>query len=758
MTNVGGTVFFVADDGVTGREPWKSVPSGSTTPVDDINVGSGGAFRPLNNDPIYDDVDPEFTAVGNTVYFRANDGQNGFELWSSDGTAATLVDIWPGYHSMGSHYYESLPASSFPVGLTEGDGNLFFAADDGLHGYELWIVEQERAPTANADTYTVDMNMPLVVTETTRVDGAVALSRPGTDEQGLGMAIDDAGRIVVGGSSGQGSMLARYLDEPGVFTGALDNGFGVGGLAIGGLLSDQFEAIAIQNDDNAILEDDQVVAVGDDWIVRYTADGTNLDGDFDDDGKVNIDTDFGYSSGYFSDIAIDQSEKIIVVGAVDGDLAVARYLPNGEPDQTFGDAETGLVLKDVAGFGDSADFVTIDGNRIIVSGNANSATDSDIVVMVLDEFGDPDSSFGVGGIRTIDLGGDEYASDLAVDGDHHIVVVGETRQNNTWNVVVARLTETGGDDGTFDGDGHLVEESTEEAIGVDIDPDGRIVVAGEKRVDSSVSTLDDRDYDFALLRYLPDGTPDPTFGNGGIVTTDFSGGRDGAWSVMVQDDGRIVAVGWAEESPGTYDYDFAVARYREDGSLDASPVGVLLNDSDPNGDALTAVEVISPLHGDLPLDADGTFTYTPANNFVGYDSFSYYATDGVLNSDPVTVTIAVGQVLAMPNGPYMIDEGQSLTLDATGSVDLDGESLYFSWDIGADGYDIVDTTQPVVNVPYSQLLDWEIPNGNDLPLDLLADDHNGNTQPASTTLTMGAVTPFDDIKRLLRVFCRMLAF
>jgi VCBS repeat-containing protein len=86
----------------------------------------------------------------------------------------------------------------------------------------------------------------------------------------------------------------------------------------------------------------------------------------------------------------------------------------------------------------------------------------------------------------------------------------------------------------------------------------------------------------------------------------------------------------------------------EDTVLTAPAPGVLGNDSDPDGDPLTAVLVTGPSHGTLSLNVDGSFSYTPAANFAGSDSFSYRATDGSLNSNPVTVTITVTAVNDAP--------------------------------------------------------------------------------------------------------------
>ena len=66
----------------------------------------------------------------------------------------------------------------------------------------------------------------------------------------------------------------------------------------------------------------------------------------------------------------------------------------------------------------------------------------------------------------------------------------------------------------------------------------------------------------------------------------------------------------------------------EDTALVIAAPGVLANDSDVEGDALTAVLVSGPANGTLALNADGSFTYTPAANYNGADSFTYKANDG----------------------------------------------------------------------------------------------------------------------------------
>src|SRR5439155_1127735 len=82
----------------------------------------------------------------------------------------------------------------------------------------------------------------------------------------------------------------------------------------------------------------------------------------------------------------------------------------------------------------------------------------------------------------------------------------------------------------------------------------------------------------------------------------------------------------------------------EDSVLTVAAAGVLANDSDIDGNPLTAALVSGPTNGNLTLNANGSFTYKPNANFYGTDSFKYLANDGAADSNVATVTIAVNRV------------------------------------------------------------------------------------------------------------------
>jgi ELWxxDGT repeat protein len=115
------TAFFQAFDGISGYELWKT--DGTTTSrVADIRPGGAGSSSNPRN----------LTAVGNTLFFTADDGSSGRELWKTDGTTTSRVaDIRPGV-------FQFSPGSSYPEDLTAVGNTLFFTANDGSSGRELW--------------------------------------------------------------------------------------------------------------------------------------------------------------------------------------------------------------------------------------------------------------------------------------------------------------------------------------------------------------------------------------------------------------------------------------------------------------------------------------------------------------------------------------------------------------------------------------------------------------------------------------------
>jgi uncharacterized delta-60 repeat protein len=225
-----------------------------------------------------------------------------------------------------------------------------------------------------------------------------------------------------------------------------------------------------------------------------------------------------------------------------------------------------------------------------------------------------DPTFGDGGLVWLKFTTSDEAHAVAVQADGKILVGGSTNGSNP-NFALVRLLPDGTPDPSFGAGGLVVRtigdrNATIEALAVLAD--GRIVAAGE-------TTFTGQPFAFVALRYLPDGGPDTTFGDGGAVITNFPSKSAYAYSLALQTDGRLIVGGEAENavnSTGTGDY--ALVRYNTDGTLDTAfgAGGLVLVDIHGTRDAPGAVALTSSgkiviagassSTGDDPVHVDAT--------------------------------------------------------------------------------------------------------------------------------------------------------
>ncbi len=168
---------------------------------------------------------------------------------------------------------------------------------------------------------------------------------------------------------------------------------------------------------------------------------------------------------------------------------------------------------------------------------------------------------------------------------------------------------------------------------------------------------------------------------------------------------------------------------------------VLANDTDTEGNALTAVLNVGPANGTLTLNANGTFTYTPAANYNGSDTFTYHANDGTDNSNIVTVTIIINDINDAPvaaNDAYTTNEDTPLTVVLANGVlvndtDTEGNALTAVLDAGpANGTLTLNANGTFTYTPASNY------NGNDT-FTYHANDGTGNSNIATVTISVSPV-------------------
>jgi uncharacterized delta-60 repeat protein len=381
----------------------------------------------------------------------------------------------------------------------------------------------------------------------------------GGNDQAKAVGVQADGKIVVAGTGGPGGALARYNPN-----GSLDTSFSGDGKQTTNFLA--ANAVALQGDGKIIVAG----SGGDGFaLIRYNPNGSP-DTSFSGDGEQT--TDFGTSLERATGVALQGDGKIVAVGftgGIDSDFALARYNPNGSLDTSFsGDG------KQTTDFGssDQANAVALQGDKIVAVGFGGFP--SDFALARYNPNGSLDTSFSADGKQTTSFPGFDQANGVAFQGDGKIVAVGGTGSTDSSGATefsLARYNPNGTLDTSFSGDGRQTTDfgDFEDARGVALQTDGKIVVVGRTGgCQCSTSPTPD---DFALARYNPNGTLDTSFAGDGKQTTTFRAHGlddfDVPTAVALQSDGKIVVAGYSFSGTS---YDFALARYNPNGSLDTS--------------------------------------------------------------------------------------------------------------------------------------------------------------------------------------------
>lgn len=253
----------------------------------------------------------------------------------------------------------------------------------------------------------------------------------------------------------------------------------------------------------------------------------------------------------------------VVAGVVALQLALIgpAQAARGDLDPRFGAG--GKVVADLPGVRDEAMAVAVQPDGKVVAGGYTStpATTTDFVLTRYQVDGSPDPSFGDAGKVTFDFtgtGNNDQINAITLQPDGKIVVAGSADAG----FALARFQPDGTLDPSFGDAGKvttIVGGIFSQGNAAALQPDGAIVVVGD--------AITENGFDFAVARYLPDGSLDPSFGQGGTVTSDFFAGLDKAHALALQPDGKLVVSGQVRGGGGASAAS-TVVRYLPDGSLD----------------------------------------------------------------------------------------------------------------------------------------------------------------------------------------------
>jgi len=278
-------------------------------------------------------------------------------------------------------------------------------------------------------------------------------------------------------------------------------------------------------------------------------------------------TAIGQRNDLIAASALQADGKIVVTGECangNGDgvnFCLARYLPNGALDTSFN--ATGKVLTAI---GQSRDYATAialqPDSKIVVVGYCDNGSNFDVCIARYLPSGALDASFNSTGKVVAPIGSsDDSARALVLQSDGKIVVAGYCNNGSKFAFCLARFLPSGALDSSFNATGKVITSfgtGTDQAQALVLQADGKIIAAG--------SCPDGNNYAFCLARYLPSGELDSSFnGTGKVITTIGSGGD--ATAISLQPDNKVIVAG-ACRTGGNYD--FCVARYLPNGSLDTS--------------------------------------------------------------------------------------------------------------------------------------------------------------------------------------------
>lgn len=312
---------------------------------------------------------------------------------------------------------------------------------------------------------------------------------------------------------------------------------------------------------------------------------------------VKIDTSFGaYGTVYspalqlIESSALDPDGRIVVAGATTNsapEISVARFTADGSPDVLFG---IGGVVADVVPGADlpgfeqarATDVAVQPDRKIVVVGRYQTSDQTLAAIVRLNPDGTPDTDFGDGGrvLTAIQDGAAASAVQVASNGD--ILVGGSSNALTTTGLFALRLDVNGDPVNSFGGDGAATTSASNLMLkAADVLEDGEGIIVAAGRVNPTVGLGQ-----MTLTRFKPDGDLDSSYGTGGIAWTTFPEWTNAARAARTPD-GRVVLVGGTGSG-------FDIARFTASGQLDPTYSSDGLVAADFNGFAVPSDVVLRP--------------------------------------------------------------------------------------------------------------------------------------------------------------------
>lgn len=423
--------------------------------------------------------------------------------------------------------------------------------------------------------------------------------------------------------------------------GDLDMTFGVQGKVMGG--SGYAGGLAIQPDGKIVLGGNVPSAMGGDQdmaALRLNLDGS-LDAGFGAGSVASMGVPGSNQDGFHA--ALQSDGKVILVGRMEqystDRYVLVRFHPDGQPDGDFGQGGKALVPQ-----AQWLDLKVLPDDKILLCGTAgDTVTSGRGTLLQANADGSLDPSFGNNGVVSLEIPGRAVVNAVGanVQADGKIVVAGYVPAaggNNDF--MLARCLADGTLDTSFGNSGFVINDfdnGNDLAADVVIQPDGKIVAGGISGAQGAFATV---------VRYLPNGALDTTFGVGGRASLEipFQPVGPESWfylwrNVALQQNGKIILSGYITYSPANVSR-IKLVRFDKDGALDLS-----------FGVAGSVTTEFAPGQSDcngLAVQSDGKIVvtgsaYSYAGGFIpqgGYIALRY-------EGDPTSATVLVNQASAI---------------------------------------------------------------------------------------------------------------